>query len=161
MSLTEVSSVLWRERELLDLLLFKLEEEQLLLAAGRTRWLGHATREVEMVVEEIKKAELTRAIEVQAVADTLGLDGDVSLAGLADKVPAPWGDILREHRAALIGVSAEIQSLAHSNKELLTAGYRAAQQALLSLGERDVETYTPDGQSAGRVRGPRLLNEAM
>ena len=50
MSLTEVSSILWRERELLELLLFKLEEEQLLLAAGRSRWLGHATREVEMVL---------------------------------------------------------------------------------------------------------------
>src|SRR4051812_39244560 len=44
MALTEVSNVLWRERELLEMLLFKLEEEQLLLTAGRTRWLPHATR---------------------------------------------------------------------------------------------------------------------
>jgi len=83
MSLTEVSSILWRERELLDLLLFKLEEESLLLAAGRSRWLGHATREVEMVLAEMKRAELGRAVEVEAVAVSLGLDPSASLRELA------------------------------------------------------------------------------
>ena len=37
MGLAELSSILWRERDMLELLLFKLEEEQLVLAAGRTR----------------------------------------------------------------------------------------------------------------------------
>src|SRR4051794_6621516 len=40
-NLTDLSSVLWRARELLELLLFKLEEEQLLLASNRSRWLAH------------------------------------------------------------------------------------------------------------------------
>jgi len=53
MGLSEVSSILWRERQLLELLLFKLEEEQLLLAAGRTRWLPHATREVDRVLAQL------------------------------------------------------------------------------------------------------------
>ena len=53
MSLTDLSSVLWRSRELLELLLFKLEEEQLLLAANRSRWLAHATREVEVVLDRL------------------------------------------------------------------------------------------------------------
>src|SRR5213080_171662 len=35
MGLAELSSILWRERDMLELLLFKLEEEQLVLAAGR------------------------------------------------------------------------------------------------------------------------------
>jgi len=38
-SLSDLSSILWREREMLELLLFKLEEEQLILASGRSRWL--------------------------------------------------------------------------------------------------------------------------
>ncbi|CAN5337491.1 hypothetical protein BH23ACT9_BH23ACT9_24210 [soil metagenome] len=42
---SDVSNILWRERQLLELLHFKLEVEQSLLAAGRTRWLSHATRE--------------------------------------------------------------------------------------------------------------------
>ena len=66
MALSDVSNILWRERQLLELLVFKLEEEQLVLAAGRTRWLAHATREVENVLGEIRRVELERAI---AVAD--------------------------------------------------------------------------------------------
>ena len=34
MGLSEVSNILWRERQLMDLLLFKLEEEQLLAPRG-------------------------------------------------------------------------------------------------------------------------------
>ena len=56
MSLNDFSGVLWRERQLLELLLFKLEEEQLILTSGKTRWLGHATREVESVLEQIRSA---------------------------------------------------------------------------------------------------------
>ena len=52
MGANELSALLWRERELLELLTFKLEEEQLLLTAGRTRWIEHATREVEQVLVE-------------------------------------------------------------------------------------------------------------
>ena len=59
--------------------MFKLEEEQLVLAAGRTRWLSHATREVETVLEEIKKVELDRAIEVEGAAKELGLSSAPSL----------------------------------------------------------------------------------
>ena len=50
MGANDLSTFLWHERELLELLIFKLEEEQLLLTAGKTKWLQHATREVEQVV---------------------------------------------------------------------------------------------------------------
>jgi hypothetical protein len=161
MSLTEVSSILWRERELLDLLLFKLEEESLLLAAGRSRWLGHATREVEMVLAEMKRAELGRAIEVEAVAVSLGLDRSASLRELADAAPAPWGDILREHRSAFLTATEEISALAQSNKDLLSAGYRAARETLMSFSEPEAKTYAHDGHAVQSVRGPRLLNQAI
>jgi hypothetical protein len=161
MSLTELSSILWRERELLELLLFKLEEEQLLLAGGRTRWLGHATREVEMVLEEIRRAELGRAVEVEEVAQALGLGTGASLGELAEAAPAPWDDILREHRNAFLSATAEVTALAQGNKELLTMGFRAARETLMSLGEPEPPTYTPRGESVQRNRGPRLLNEAI
>jgi hypothetical protein len=161
MSLTEVSSILWRERELLDLLLFKLEEEQLLLAAGRTRWLAHATREVEMVLGEMRRAELGRAVEVEAVATSLGLAPGASLRELAEAAPPPWGGILRDHRNAFLAATQEITALAKSNRDLLANGYRAAREALTSLSEPEVTTYTPDGRSAHSTPGPRLLNEAI
>ena len=83
MSLSEVSNILWRERQLLELLVFKLEEEQLVLAAGRTRWLSHATREVESVLEEIKRVELERAMLVADAGRELGLSGMPTLKELA------------------------------------------------------------------------------
>ena len=161
MSLTEVSSILWRERELLELLLFKLEEEQLLLAAGRSRWLGHATREVEMVLDEIRRAELGRTLEVEEVAVSLGLSPAASLRELAEAAPPPWDDILREHRNAFLTASAEITSLAQTNRDLMTAGYRAARETLMSLVEPEPATYSPRGESVQRARGPRLLDEAI
>ena len=161
MSLSEVSSILWRERELLDLLLFKLEQEQLLLAAGRTRWLGHATREVEMVLGEMKRAELGRAVEVEAVAVSLGLSPVASLRELAEVAPDPWGDILREHRNAFLVATEEISSMAQSNRDLLAHGYRAARETLLSFSEPEVKTYSAAGQGVQGSRGPRLLNQAI
>ena len=161
MSLTELSSILWRERELLELLLFKLEEEQLLLAAGRTRWLGHATREVEMVLEEIRRAELGRAVEVEVVAASLSLSAGASLGQLSEAAPPPWDDILREHRNAFLAATNEVTALAQGNKELLTMGFRAARETLMSLGDPEPPTYTPSGESVQRSRGPRLLNEAI
>src|SRR5438094_9023277 len=83
MALSEVSNILWRERQLLELLVFKLEEEQLVLAAGRARWLGHATREVESVLEEIKRIELERAMLVADAGRELGLSGMPTVKGLA------------------------------------------------------------------------------
>ena len=53
-----VSNILWRERNLLELLAFKLEAERLLARAGRTRWLAKADHEVEMVIDELKAVEL-------------------------------------------------------------------------------------------------------
>jgi len=158
-SLADVSNVLWRERELMELLLFKLEEEQLVLASGRTRWLPHATREVEAVLESIREAELLRAVEVDAVALELGLAPSPSLRVLAERAPSPWDELLRGHREAFLRLASEISTMAESNRDLLTAGQRAAQEALLGI-TGEVETYDPTGRSH-TSRGPQLVDEAL
>src|SRR3954451_24005556 len=118
MSLSEVSNILWRERQLLELLVFKLEEEQLVLASGRTRWLAHATREVETILEEIKKVELDRAVEVEGAARELGLSSAPTLRELSGLTPAPWNKIFEEHRRALLETAQEIDSVARANRDL-------------------------------------------
>ncbi len=163
MGLTEVSNILWRERELLELLTFKLEEEQLLLAAGRARWLARATREVEIVLEEIRRAELGRSVEVDALGAELGLGPNPSLNALAGAVGSPWNEILLEHRRAFLEATNEITALAASNKELLTAGYQAARDMLLAVNsEPQLSAYTQDGRAAtAPVTRFRLLDEAI
>jgi flagellar FlgN protein len=160
MSLTELSADLWRLRELLELLLFKLEEEQLLLASGRTRWVAHATREVELVLDQIRHTEVVRAAHTQAAALELRLPVDVSLANLATHAPAPWGELLRQHRQAFLTLTAEITGLANANRDLLTRGQRAARETMLMVAG-SVETYGSRGETVAIDRRSRLVDEAM
>ena len=163
MGLAEVSGILWKERELLELLLFKLEEEQLVLASGRTRWLAHATREVEFVLEQIRSTELLRAVEVDGVAADLGLGAGPSLSALADAAPEPWGDLLRSHRDAFLALTAEVQAMAEANRDLLESGSRAVREALQGL-DRTLSTYTARGRSKVATTGgsrAHFVDEAL
>src|SRR6266498_432292 len=153
-SLTELVNTLWRQREALELLLFKMDEEQLLLAAGRGRWLAHATREVELVVDQIRHTGILRAIHSDAVAQALGLRPNASLAALSDAAPDPWRDMLRDHRTAFLALTAEVNALAEANRDLLssgqlssgqlTSGQRAVREAMLAVTGA-VQTYGATG----------------
>lgn len=160
MALSELSDVLWTERNLLELLLFKLEEEQLVLTSGRTRWLGHATREVETVLEQIRDAELGRSVESDAVALELGLAPGSGLAALAEHAPAPWDELLRAHRDAFVTLTTEIAQLADGNRELLAMSHRATQETLLSLQD-SVQTYDGQGNSAASDRTAQLIDRSF
>ena len=151
MSMEDLSSVLWRERELLETLAYKLEVEQLVLAAGRTHWLAAAAREVELVLENIRDLEVLRAVEVDAVAEELGLDPNPSLREIAEASDEPWRSIWLDHREAFTTVAAQITRLSESNRDLLTVGYQAAQATLLSLSESS-GTYGSDGSVASSRR---------
>jgi hypothetical protein len=159
--LGEVSNILWRERQLLELLIFKLEEEQLVLASGRTRWLTHATREVESVLGEIKRVELDRAVHVEALARCLGLAETPSLRQFSDVVPPPWDRIFEEHRNALLEAAHDIDAVAKSNRDLLSRGQTATREALAALGEIEIDAYTPSGAATERTLGMRLVDEAI
>ncbi|MGQ0632580.1 MAG: flagellar export chaperone FlgN [Sporichthyaceae bacterium] len=165
MGLAEVSTILWRERELLELLLFKLEEEQLVLSAGRTRWLARATSEVEIVLGEIRKTELARATVVDAAAADLGLGPNPSLAALAGACSEPWSGILREHRLTFHALTAEITALAEANRGLIAAGQAATAETIRALAElgaaAEPPTYTMHGASAAGVPRARLMDEAL
>lgn len=160
MGLNELSGVLWRERQLLELLLFKLEEEQLILSSGRTQWLGHATREVETVLEQIRTAEVGRAVEAEDAATALGVEPGAGLLALAQRAPAPWDELLREHHEAFVRLTGDINGLAESNRELLAGSHRATQETLLSLQDT-VQTYDTRGATSHAGGDFRLLDQAL
>lgn len=155
-----LSEALWRERQLLELLLFKLEEEQLLLTAGRSRWLGQATREVESVLDEIRSAEIARALAVDELAPTVGLPTTAGLAELAEAAPAPWDELLRTHRDAFVSLTVEIGRLADDNRELLAMSHRATQETLASL-TAGVSAYDGSGQPLADTPGAQLLDRSI
>jgi FlgN protein len=116
MSLSELSNILWRERRLLELLAFKLEEERLVLASGRTRWLPRASGEVDAIIEEIKHVRLERAISVADVSAEIGIVDAPTLRVLSGAVPPPWDVICIEHARALRALAQEIESITRSDR---------------------------------------------
>jgi transposase len=161
MALSDVSNILWRERQLLELLVFKLEEEQLVLAAGRSRWLPYATREVENVLGEIKRVELERAVQVADAGPGLGLSGAPTLRELAALTSPPWDGIFAEHRRALLALAQEIDAIAKSNRELLRKGQRDASETIAAIGEIDIDAYDARGSVPDRSLALRILDEAL
>jgi len=147
MSPEELTAMLWRERELLELLQFKLEEEQLILASGKTRWLENATREVSHVVGRLRSTSLERTTVASAVASGWGLPEDAGLLDLAEGAPAgPWQEILRDHHRAMMITVEQIRSLRDSNLQFLRAGLRSAQDSAANL-TTEAGTYDHRGHT--------------
>jgi flagellar biosynthesis/type III secretory pathway chaperone len=150
MAIHDLSAQLWHERELLDLLTFKLEEEQLILTAGKTRWLSHATREVEQVLERLASAGLARAVSAAAVALEWGLPEEATLRELAAGAPdGPWGEILVAHLKAMTEQTAIIRQLRDANTQFLRAASRSTQETLADVTSSTAKTYDARGRASG------------
>lgn len=133
--LTALSDILWRERRLLDLLRFKLEEEHLLLAAGRTEWVARASHEIEMVLDELARAELDRAVAVADVGAALGLGSQPTLAVLSAAAEPPWTGLLWAHRQALRVATRQVERASEANRVLLRQGMATARRELAVMVE--------------------------
>src|SRR4051794_19745506 len=78
-----LSTLLWREQELLDLLLFKAEEKQYLILTGKSRWLPRIAHEIEVVLEQLRTLEVERSAATEALAEKLGIEANPSLRQVA------------------------------------------------------------------------------
>jgi hypothetical protein len=130
-----LSDILWREREALDDLVFRLEVEQQFLRRGDTRWISRAAAEVEAAVGSLDHVEDDRLTEASTLARILRLDPQATLRQIGDALGAPWDHIFADHHRALLAGVAEADSMRAGNDHLLDEGHRQAQQAL-SLAEQ-------------------------
>lgn len=158
MGYAEVSTMLWRERDALQLLLFKLVSEQLIVGSGRTRWLAQANEEIEFALEQLRGTEVLRSAETDALAEQLGIDSPATLAQLEAAAEEPWATLYSEHRRALLDLMAEIGQVTAENRRMLTAGARAVRETLLSVSET-VRTYDSRGAASAGLSGPFLMDE--
>lgn len=160
MGANELSALLWRERELLDLLVFKLEEEQLLLQGGKARWLQHATREVEQVLGLVREAGLGRAVEVAALGTQWGTEDDVTLRELVANSPAgPWAEIFSAHLKAMTELTTQIKDLRDTNERFLRAAARSTQETLANVA--GATTYDASGATDSPATGARLFDRSF
>ncbi len=130
MAVGELAAVLWQERELLEDLLFSLDQQHRVVAAGDTRWLARADAAVAGAVRAVRTHEIFRAIEVETLVSQLGLACTASLREIAEVVDEPWTTVLTEHREALRELAAEVDEATERNRDLLLAGERATRERL-------------------------------
>lgn len=150
-ALSGLSAGLWRIQELLELLTYKLEVQNVLIETGRSRWMGRSTREIELVLTQMREAELMRAVEAGPVCEALGLSPDTPLSEIALAAPAPWNQVLDEHRASLTAATSELSLLSRSNSDMLEASYQAVQETLERFNHTsEGATYTAKGARESR-----------
>ena len=161
MGANELSALLWRERELLELLVFKLDEEQLLLTNGKTRWLQQGTREVEQVLGHVREAGLARSVEVAAVALDWGTSEDATLRELVAHAPAgPWAEIMAAHLKAMGELTTQIRELRDANEQLLRSAARSSQETLAAV-RTNTQTYDATGAAGAHAAGSRLFDQIL
>jgi hypothetical protein len=160
MTLQTLSTFLWHERDLLDQLLYRLQVERLVLDAGLADRLPMATRDVENSLARMRTAELGRATAVDDVIRDLGLPPEATLAQIADRADSPWQGLLREHREALVALTAAVRDAAHDNQEVLAAAHHAAQETLMSLQE-SLGTYDEHGASQTPPSAAQIVDTSI
>lgn len=161
--LSGLSEVLWRERETLELVLFKLEEQRLLLVDGQARWVSHASRELEVVLDQLGAVELTRAMASTTVAAELGVSDECGLRELVASAPAPWPSVIGRHVGALLRLAEEIIALAAGNRLLLDEGLAEVRRGMGRRCRRPSITMLVDSAAfhAALATNDRVLQPSL
>jgi hypothetical protein len=148
--LHELSRVLWTQRQLVETLLYRVEVQQSLLTAGKNRWVTAAAHDIDVAIDQLRTAELERAIQVARISAHLGLPtAEPRLTELIEHIDAPWDTILTDHQRAFLSMTTEIESITRSNRDLLARGYQTTRDVLAGLtGSALPSGYGADGAAA-------------
>ena len=139
--LSELSHVLWQQRDLVARMIYRLEVQQLMLASGRTRWMNLSTEDVEHSIQDVQDQEVVRMALVADLAPLLGTDPDSSLRDLVTSTPEPWDLIFSEHHTEFLRLSAEAEDAARANAELLNHQLTDVRSLLRSYGSQPEHGY--------------------
>lgn len=159
--LEDLSHQLWTLRELLDQLVYKLEVQQLLLGANRTRWLPYVGAELEALFTAIEDVEAARARASRQVTDRLGLPPDVGLGELATAVGAPMDQVLRSHRIHLHSLHDQVADVSRANHELARRGLSSTRDLLNALNDDVVDLYDPVGATSALTSSSQRLDRTV
>jgi hypothetical protein len=140
--LSQLNEVLWAERRLLDVLLYRLVSAKLVLAADEKRFIPLAMAEVERTLEKIRVAELQRSLVIGRLALAWGVPREeLSLVQLVDWAPEPARTLFEDHRTACMELTAEIEQVSRENKQLASAGLTEVRQLVeLVVGPQAMAT---------------------
>jgi hypothetical protein len=154
--LSQLNEVLWTERRLLDLLLFRLVSAKLVLAADEKRFAPMALGEVERAIEKIRVAELQRSLLVGRLSLAWDVPRDqLTLDYLAVWAPEPARTLFEDHRDACLTLTSEIEAVARDNQRLAAAGLGEVRELMeLVVGQQALSAVDGGGYTQ---RGAREL----
>jgi FlgN protein len=145
------------EQQALEELSFKLEEERLILIAGRHRFLDRATAEVEFAANALGVIGQTRETLIREAARSLGLPLDASLRQISEAAPTSAGRLrLQTMRQAMRKTMESISDTTAQNRQLLARGLAATMDALAMLGTST--SYDASGVSHQGTDRPALID---
>lgn len=153
---TELSHHLWSLRQLLERLIYRLDVQQLLLAAQRTRFLPLAAAEVDEASAAVAALEEHIRKAASTLARSHGLEDTAVLVDLAELVEPHMRQLLLDHRSALAVLQVEVEELVRSNKELARRIMQA--RDVLSALTPTTDAYSPSGQPQSQPRTARRFD---
>lgn len=145
-TLAELSAHLWELRESFDLLVYRCEVQELVLAAGRADSLPRAVAEVESALTAVQAQNPQVAKVLQEAAWELGIDDDgPGLRDVLDGVPDEWRTPIGDHLAALETMQDRITRSVAVSAEIAARGVALTNDIL--AGSTSVEPTVNEGYS--------------
>jgi len=157
--LAQLSRVLWQQRDLIEVLEYRLEVQQLLMVAGRADRLPIAVGEVEAALEAIRAVEETRLRVVTEAAAVLGLPRSATLTQIRAVAPEPWDYVLGDHHTAFVRLVASTEELSARSRELAQKGLGETRAAFSQLGGTPTKTYGRHGDHTSLALPPTLVDQ--
>ncbi|MGB6059852.1 MAG: flagellar export chaperone FlgN [Microthrixaceae bacterium] len=140
--LSELSHVLWQQRDLVTQLIYRLEVQRLLLTNSRSEWVEYATSDVNDALDDVRRQEEFRTELLVDLSSLLGTRPDASLRDLIGAVSAPWDTIFSEHHAAFLKLSADAEEASRVNSDLIQRGLADLGDLLTSFGHEGESAYS-------------------
>jgi len=159
--LAELSRVLWQQRNLIEVLEYRLEVQQLLMISGRAERLALAVGEVEVALTDIRTIEERRVAIVSRAAVALGLPSSATLTQIRSKAPEPWDYVLADHQTELQRLVSSTEDLANRNREVSQRGLADIRSAFDGVDNAVTKTYGRHGDRTSLTLPPTLVNRQV
>lgn len=156
--LAQLSRVLWQQRDLVEVLEYRLEVQQLIMVSGRAERLAMAVGEVEAALDAIRAIEDSRLRVVADAAGALGLPRDATLTQIRSTAPEPWNFVLGDHHTAFLKLVQSTEDLSARNRELAQRGLTDTRNAVGALGGAPTKTYGRHGDRTSLALPPTLVD---
>jgi hypothetical protein len=160
--LGELNQLLWRERDVLEDVLYRLQVQQLLLVEGRERWVERSVDDLERSLARVERYQRMHRDLLDDISAYLPVHGGSTLSEVVAVTPSPWDDIFEEQQASVLVLINEIEAASRDNHGLARRGMVQAGEAMERFGQATGTTGAgPESYGPTGLRRPRRNVDAM